>query len=276
VLDVGCGDGLIGFGALERVGPAGKVIFSDIAQGLVDHCRSLAAEKGVLERCAFLRASVDDLSALPADSVDAVTARSVLCHVPPPGKAPALREFHRVLKPGRRLSMFDPINRFPALHPEPPHLLWGYDISAAQPLADKVRAFFRRAQPIAEHPSLHFDERDLFELAVAARPPPAPATPASVPAPPGGTAGTRPTPTPHGWSRRPTRLTATPDTAPGRPRLLVGWQLHHLRVVRERLSLLPPEPAHDPVPQGEGAQWGHHSPPGDASASAARTCPWHT
>jgi hypothetical protein len=29
VLDVGCGDGLLGFGALDRVGPDGQVIFSD-------------------------------------------------------------------------------------------------------------------------------------------------------------------------------------------------------------------------------------------------------
>jgi arsenite methyltransferase len=42
VLDVGCGDGLIAFGALDRVGEEGQVIFSDISQDLLDHCRSLA------------------------------------------------------------------------------------------------------------------------------------------------------------------------------------------------------------------------------------------
>ena len=39
LLDVGAGDGLIAFGALERLGPAGRVIFSDISQDLLDHCR---------------------------------------------------------------------------------------------------------------------------------------------------------------------------------------------------------------------------------------------
>lgn len=36
VLDVGTGDGLIAFGALDRLGPSGQVIFSDISQGLLD------------------------------------------------------------------------------------------------------------------------------------------------------------------------------------------------------------------------------------------------
>ncbi len=48
VLDVGCGDGLIAFGALDLVGKDGQVIFSDISQDLLDHCRSLAEQMGVL------------------------------------------------------------------------------------------------------------------------------------------------------------------------------------------------------------------------------------
>jgi arsenite methyltransferase len=42
VLDVGAGDGLIAFGALERVGTSGAVIFSEVSQDLLDHARSLA------------------------------------------------------------------------------------------------------------------------------------------------------------------------------------------------------------------------------------------
>jgi arsenite methyltransferase len=34
VLDVGCGTGLIGFGALDRLGSKGHVIFSDVSQDL--------------------------------------------------------------------------------------------------------------------------------------------------------------------------------------------------------------------------------------------------
>ena len=42
LLDVGAGDGLIGFGVLDRVGPTGRVIFSDVSRSLLEHCRSLA------------------------------------------------------------------------------------------------------------------------------------------------------------------------------------------------------------------------------------------
>jgi arsenite methyltransferase len=57
VLDVGCGDGLIAFGALDYVGVRGKVIFSDISQDLLDHCHTLAQQMQVLDRCQFLHAS---------------------------------------------------------------------------------------------------------------------------------------------------------------------------------------------------------------------------
>ena len=43
LLDVGTGDGLIGLGALERVGPGGTVIFSDVSPALLEHAREDAA-----------------------------------------------------------------------------------------------------------------------------------------------------------------------------------------------------------------------------------------
>lgn len=42
LLDVGTGDGLIAFGALDRLGPSGQVVFCDISQDLLDHCRAAA------------------------------------------------------------------------------------------------------------------------------------------------------------------------------------------------------------------------------------------
>ena len=42
LLDVGAGDGLIAFGAMERVQPGGRVIFSDISEDLIDHARATA------------------------------------------------------------------------------------------------------------------------------------------------------------------------------------------------------------------------------------------
>jgi arsenite methyltransferase len=109
VLDVGTGNGLIGFAALERVGPRGRVIFSDVSSDLLEECKRLATQLGVLDRSEFVEASADALP-LADESVDVVTTRSVLIYLL--DKEPALREFHRVLKPGGRLSMFEPINSF--------------------------------------------------------------------------------------------------------------------------------------------------------------------
>src|SRR6202012_3542484 len=72
LLDVGTGDGLIAFGALERLGPSGRVIFSDISQDLLDHCRAAASAEGVLDRCRFVPAPADQLSAVADASVDRV------------------------------------------------------------------------------------------------------------------------------------------------------------------------------------------------------------
>src|SRR5436190_14042686 len=49
LLDVGCGEGLIGFGALER--GAGHVVFTDISDDLLDFCREAADPLDVAERC---------------------------------------------------------------------------------------------------------------------------------------------------------------------------------------------------------------------------------
>jgi arsenite methyltransferase len=161
VLDMGCGDGLIAFGALDRVGEEGLVIFSDISQDLLDHCRSLAETLQVLDRCRFVRASADDLAALAPGSVDVVTTRSVLIYVQ--AKQQALHEFFRVLKPGGRLSIFEPINRF--CYPEPPHRFLGYDVTPIEEIAGKVRVVFERIHEPASSPLLNFDERDLLTYA---------------------------------------------------------------------------------------------------------------
>jgi len=164
LLDVGAGDGLIAFEALERVGDGGRVVFSDVSQDLLDYSQALAEEMGVLDRCRFLLASADDLSALGDESVDVVTTRSVLIYVE--DKRRAFEEFHRVLKPGGRLSIFEPINRF--RKPEPPHLFLGYDVTPVQDLARKVWAVYAGLQPMDKDPMVDFDERDLLDFAEGA------------------------------------------------------------------------------------------------------------
>jgi ubiquinone/menaquinone biosynthesis C-methylase UbiE len=157
VLDVGTGDGLIGFGALEQVGPTGRVIFSDISADLLDECRRRAAGD---PRCAFVRCAADRLDGIADSSADVVTTRSVLIYVD--DKRAAFAEFFRALRPGGRLSIFEPINRF-----EPTDNLFGYDLTPVADLAAKVRGAFLDGDP-AEHPMLNFDERDLVAWVRAA------------------------------------------------------------------------------------------------------------
>jgi arsenite methyltransferase len=159
VLDVGAGDGLIAFGALERLSPSGHVIFTDISQDLLDHCRAAAAAEGQLDRCSFVLASADSLTAITDCQVDVVTTRSVLIYVK--DKAAALREFHRVLRPGGRISVYEPIN---VLMHDPDRFL-GYDITPIKPLVDKVEALYQSIQPPGEDPMLDFDDRDLVRHA---------------------------------------------------------------------------------------------------------------
>jgi len=160
LLDVGCGDGLIAFGALEKFNMQ-KVIFSDISQDLLDYSQSLASEMQVLDRCEFVRASADDLSSIPDESVDTVTTRSVLIYVS--AKQKAFGEFFRVLRPGGRLSIFEPINRF--AWPEQSHLFSGYDVTPILAITAKVRVLYERLQPVDTDSMLNFDERDLILFA---------------------------------------------------------------------------------------------------------------
>ena len=159
LLDVGAGDGLIAFGAIER--GAGEVVFSDVSDDLLAHSRRLAAERGVFDKCAFVHAAAEDLAPFEDASFDAVTTRSVLIYVE--RKREALAEFHRVLKPGGRISLFEPINRFGARFRVEETFL-GYELDGLEEIAGRVLAVYKQLQPDTD-PMLDFDERDLLELA---------------------------------------------------------------------------------------------------------------
>jgi len=161
LLDVGAGDGLITFGALARLGQTGRVIFSDISPYLLDHCREAAETEGLLDRCRFVLAAADSLAVIADASVDVVTTRSVLIYVK--DKAAALREFYRVLRPGGRISLYEPINVLMGGHD--PDRFCGYDIRRVAALAAKVDALYESIQPPGEDPMGDFDERDLVRHA---------------------------------------------------------------------------------------------------------------
>ncbi|MGH2445071.1 MAG: class I SAM-dependent methyltransferase [Candidatus Limnocylindria bacterium] len=107
VLDAGCGTGLLAFGALDLVGEAGSVIGVDVSSDALEELGRVARELGVEDRLQLPVGSVLELP-LPDARVDAVVDRSVLIYVD--DKQAAAREYFRVLRPGGRISIFEPIN----------------------------------------------------------------------------------------------------------------------------------------------------------------------
>ena len=156
VLDAGCGEGLIGFGALAR--GARSVVFTDVSEDLLAFCREAARELGVETRCRFVRASADDLAGVDDGSVNVVATRSVLIYVE--DKQAAFREFFRVLRPGGRITIFEPINRVAG------DSFLGYDLGPLGEVGDKIAAVYtvHEADSTVD-PMLNFDERDLLRYA---------------------------------------------------------------------------------------------------------------
>jgi arsenite methyltransferase len=165
LLDVGSGDGLIGLGALDLVGPTGVVIFSEISPALLEHCRQAVAARGADDRARFLITSAEDLAEIPDASVDAVTVRAVLAFLA--DKPSAFAAMHRVLRPGGRISVREAIGQL--MFPEPSERLWGYDLSEVIELNAKVKdALAALEDPEYRSAAMSFDDRDLAHFAETA------------------------------------------------------------------------------------------------------------
>lgn len=164
VLDIGTGDGLIGLAALERVGPQGTVIFSDVSDALLAQSRRAVSARGLSARARFVSTRAQDLAEIPDATIDVVTTRSVLIYVAE--KAQAFAAMRRVLRGDGKISLFEPINRL--MFPEPRDRFWGYDVAAVTDLADKVKATFDALEAPATATMTDFDDRDLVRLAEAA------------------------------------------------------------------------------------------------------------
>src|SRR5712692_8679854 len=125
---------------------------------------------GTLDRCSFAKAGAEDLGAIESESVDLVTTRSVLIYVD--DKARAIREFFRVLKPGGRTALFEPIDdqRMTEDAAFWRNRIWAASGSDTEPIRDLLKRqheYWERQRHVNEAMT-NFNERDLVRTCVEA------------------------------------------------------------------------------------------------------------
>lgn len=160
LLDLGSGDGFVPFKALASVQPGGRVTCTDVSAALLEHCRRKAEEFGTLEHFAFVQTPAETLEGIDDASVDAVTSRSTLVYVA--DKRRAFTNAVRVLRPGGRLSLVEPIASYGWRERSDRYLTW--DVSALGDLGDRLDAYFQE-KDTSIAPRYDLDERDLVEMA---------------------------------------------------------------------------------------------------------------
>ena len=106
VADIGAGDGMYTFAAVERVGAAGKVFATEIDTKKLGELRS-AVKKRKLGNVVVVESKEAETN-LPAGCCDAIFLRRVYHHLTKPAEFDA--SLVRSLKPGGRLAIID----FPA------------------------------------------------------------------------------------------------------------------------------------------------------------------
>lgn len=99
VLEVGCGTGRLWKDNLARIPAGWQITLSDFSAGMLERAKN-NLDGAVSGQFEFKTLDVEQIP-LPDESYDAVIANYMLYHVP--NRAQALREIHRILKPGGKL-----------------------------------------------------------------------------------------------------------------------------------------------------------------------------
>jgi SAM-dependent methyltransferase len=141
VLDLACGSGHPALDAARLVSPGGSVVATDLVEEMVEATRRRVEAAGLTN----LETRVVDMEAIdfPDGEFDAVTCRFGVMFCPDPLQA--VREVHRVLKPGGRfaLSVWDLPEKSPG-----------------QTVIGEAWRWFGREQP-----AVNFDAPGIYQLA---------------------------------------------------------------------------------------------------------------
>jgi arsenite methyltransferase len=166
--DIGTGEGVIALRAIERIGPTLSVVLTDVSAAMLRHAESCAVERQVRGQCTFLQCPADHLDGIADASVDVVTTRAVLAYVA--DKPAALAEFYRVLKPGGRISIAEPILQDDAFLATALKMrLETEDVRTKDrflPLLHRWKAaqYPDTHEQISNNPLVNYSERNLFEF----------------------------------------------------------------------------------------------------------------
>ena len=169
--DIGTGEGLIAFRAIDRIGSSLRVLLTDISVPMLRHAENSAIQRDVQHQCTFLHCTAENLKDIPDASVDVVTTRAVLAYVS--DKRTALREFHRILKPGGRISITEPIFQDEAFQANALRNVVNAQSSESRdrflPLLHRWKAaqFPDTEVKIAKSPIANYSERDLLSFVQA-------------------------------------------------------------------------------------------------------------
>jgi arsenite methyltransferase len=104
VLEIGCGTGVVTRDLARLVGPAGRVVGIDPSEALLQTAQRLAEAAGLASRIELRLGDVRELD-LPPQSFDHVVACMVFMHLG--DLREAVRQVHRVLRPGGGLVVFE-------------------------------------------------------------------------------------------------------------------------------------------------------------------------